>query len=77
MNKSKVNPNIQTESLYFATLQGSKLAGWASVYPVHKLNPNQFALTLEEYKLLQAVWGELEQAKRIIRNIQKKIKEMK
>lgn len=61
----------------FATLENGKLAGWTEGYPAHELLPNQFPLTLEEFKLLQAVWGDLSKAKRLIRNIQKKMKETK
>ena len=59
---------------YFATVDNGKIVTYAWAHPPHTLLPCQFALTAQEFYLLQALDGKIEKAAKTIRDIKAKIK---
>lgn len=59
---------------YFATINKGKIVTYAFAVPPHTLLNCQIALTRQEYDLLRAIDGKLDEAARAIKAIKEKVK---
>ena len=67
--------NKPTTAEYFLTLRpDGTLQGWSQVYPPLELKENQIPITRMEFYFLKDIDGKLDDALRIIKQIQRKIK---
>lgn len=60
----------------FATIHGDIIVSVTEAYPAHELLPNQFEVTADEFKLIQAIKS-ISLARKLIKSLEKKIKDLK
>ena len=62
------------QDFYFCTIQDGEIATFSRGYPPQELRENQFEVTWEEFKFLQAVEGDMKWAKRQLKALIAKMK---
>ena len=65
-----------TTSEYFLTLnEKGEAVLLTEAHPAHELTEDQVGLTRDEFKLMEALKGDIGKARKLIQSIEKKIKE--